>query len=282
MDSKIFLFLRFIKIEHTVFDLPFVFIGISFAILGIRVDSALGLKILFIIIAAVLARISGMTLNRIIDYQLDKENPRTSKRELVTGKIKLYQAKIIATVSSILFVMDAFYLNLLAGLLSPLVLLSFYLYPKTKKLPAVSHFILGISIGIIVLAGYVGLRASFPSTWYLYGYSLFTALWIASFDIIYQNQDREFDMTKGIKSIPCLTKGKIFFPIAFVNITASAILIASSVGTFNLITNSIASLILMNSLRYVYKYDADKFFKKFYLPVPFIILSGLIFQLFLA
>ncbi len=282
MGSKIIVFLRFIKIEHTVFDLPFVFIGISYALLGIRVDSAIVLKILLIVIAAVLARISGMTLNRLIDYPLDKENPRTRGRELVTGKIKISQAKIILLVSSLLFILDAFYLNLLAGLLSPLVLLFFYLYPKTKKLPTISHFILGISIGIIVLAGYVGLRASFPYTWYLYGYSLFTALWIASFDIIYQNQDREFDKKKGMKSIPCLTNGKIFIPVASVNAVASAILIASSVGVYNLIANLIASFILLVSLLYVYKYDVDQLFKTFYLPVPFVIVFGIIFQLFIA
>jgi len=278
MDSRLKTFLKFIRIEHTIFDLPFVFIGIELALLKTHIAFPY-IKIILIAIAAILARISGMTINRLLDLPLDRENPRTKHRELVTGEIKISEARTIFIISSILFILVAFSLNILAGLLSPIVLLSFYLYPLTKRIPIISHFILGISIGIIVLAGYVGISGSFPMQWQLYGYSVFVALWIASFDVIYQDQDREFDRTKGIKSIPVLSQGKIKVPVLMINLVSLAFLIISSLGFLNLIFNLLSGLIIIISVHWIGRKHIDTIFKEFYLPIPFIILFGISLQL---
>ena len=279
MDSKLKTFLKFIRIEHTIFDLPFVFIGVELALIKMHISYFPILKVILIVAAAILARISGMTLNRLMDLPLDRENPRTKNRELVTGKIKVSEARAIFIISSILFVLVAFSLNTLAGMLSPVVLLSFYLYPLTKRLPAISHFVLGLSIGIIVIAGYIGISASFPNQWQLYGYSIFTALWIASFDVKYQDQDREFDKTKGIKSIPVLLNGKIILPILMINLASSAILLLSSLGLVDFILNLVSVAIMLVSIPMMNGNDIDTIFKRFYLPIPFIILLGLGLQL---
>ncbi len=276
MASRISTFLRFIKIEHTIFDLPFVFIGLTFAIRITGLNPWLSIKILLIIAEAILARIAGMTLNRILDLPLDRMNPRTQKRELVTGKISLSTAKITVFLSSALFILIAFYLNLLAGFLSPLVLILFFLYPKAKKLPVISHFFMGISIGLIVLAGYIGIMGKFPTTWNLYGYSIFTGLWIATFDVIYQNQDWEFDKEVGIKSIPVLVNGEIFYPVLSLNIITSIFILLSAYNLYSFLAGIIVSIFLIISTFYLRRNDVDTIFRRFYLPVPFIVLVGII------
>lgn len=264
-------FLKFIKIEHTLFDLPFGYAGMILA-------NVITLKIFILItISAIAARIAGMVINRIEDLPLDKINPRTLKRELVTGKISLKEAYAIFIISSIIFELASIMLNTLAGIFAPVILLLFYIYPKTKKIPAISHIFLGFSIGIIVLGGYIGASGSFPSSPYTYYLMAFVSLWVAGFDVIYQNQDREFDENVGIKSIPVLLKGRITLPTAIFYILSSIFLFLFSIPFIVRIAFSIAIIILLFiRLPFLNKLSIDDLFK-FDIPIPFLLLFSLLF-----
>ncbi len=267
MVSGLKKFLDFIRIEHTIFDLPF-------AYAGVLLSGTITLKIIILVtIAGITARVSGFTMNRILDLPFDRLNPRTRKRALVTGEISIEQAYMILLISSLIFVISAFLLNFLAGILSPLILLLFYLYPKTKKIPVVSHIFLGLSIALIVLAGYVASKASIPYDLNLYLIMIFVAFWIAGFDIIYQFQDYDFDKKMGIKSIPVLLNGRIIFPtFLFYTISLIPLFIFSLKSLIFLILTSIIAFLLFFRLIYVYKYDVDKLFIIFDSPVPFILM----------
>ncbi len=267
MVSSLEKFLSFIRIEHTVFDLPF-------AYAGVLLSGIITLKIVVLVtIAGITARVAGFTMNRILDLPFDRLNPRTRKRALVTGEISIKQAYMILLISSLIFVVSAFLLNFLAGILSPLILLLFYLYPKTKKIPVVSHIFLGLSIALIVLAGYVASKASIPYDLNLYLIMIFVAFWIAGFDIIYQFQDYDFDKKMGIKSIPVLLNGRIILPtFIFYTISLIPLFIFSLKSLIFLILTSIIAFFLFFRLIYVYKYDVDKLFIIFDSPVPFILM----------
>jgi len=275
MVSGLKKFLDFIKIEHTVFDLPF-------AYAGVLLSGIITLKIIILVtIAGITARVSGFAMNRIIDLPLDRLNPRTKKRALVTGEITMRQAYIILLISSSIFIISAFMLNILAGILSPLILFLFYLYPKTKKIPVVSHIFLGISIALIVLAGYVASTAKIPYDINLYLIMIFVAFWIGGFDIIYQYQDYVFDKKMGIKSIPVLVNGKIVLPtFIFFTISLIPLYIFSLKSSIFLILTSIIAFLLYFRLLYVYKFDVDRLFKIFDSPVPFILITMVILYYF--
>ncbi|MDP8012132.1 MAG: 4-hydroxybenzoate octaprenyltransferase [Thermoplasmata archaeon] len=269
-STKIKDFLKFIKIEHTLFDLPFGYAGMLLA-------NVITLKIfLLITISAISARIAGMIINRIEDLPLDKKNPRTKKRELVTGKISLKEAYIIFFISSIIFEISSILLNLLAGLFVPVILLLFYVYPKTKKFYAISHIFLGFSIGIIVLGGYIGAKGMFPTSPETYYLMIFVSFWIAGFDIIYQNQDTDFDKSVGIKSIPVILDGNILWPTAVFYLVSTIFLIIFSINSiFKLIVSLLIIILLFLRLPYIYKLSIDDLFK-FDIPIPFLLLLSLI------
>ncbi len=266
--------IKFIKIEHTIFDLPFAYMGLILAgLFSIRIIVLIG-------ITATLARVSGMTMNRIMDLPLDSKNPRTQQRALVTGKISLREAKIILVLSSLLFVATAFYINVLAGLLSPLILLLFYLYPITKKIKIISHYVLGFSIGSILLAGYIAARDLFPSNVHFYYFMIFISMWIAGFDILYQYQDYQFDKSVGIKSIPVLVDGNLTIPLIINYSIALIFLFLFSSGNLILIVASFLILMIIILEILLWKnYDSDTQFKFFNVPVPFLLLIGLIINL---
>jgi 4-hydroxybenzoate polyprenyltransferase len=259
--------IKFIKVEHTIFDLPF-------AYMGLIISDVFNLRVIIIVgIAATLARVSGMTMNRIMDLPLDSRNPRTRERALVTGKISMKEAKIILAVSSILFVISAFSLNLLAGLLSPLILLLFYLYPLTKRYTGISHYVLGFSIGSILLAGFIAAKNSFPYRPIFYFFMIFISLWIAGFDILYQNQDYKFDRNAGIKSIPVIFKGKITTPLAINYLISIIFLFLFSYGNFLYYLGMIIiSIIISIEILTWGNFNPDNQFKLFNIPVPFILL----------
>ncbi len=264
------LYLRFIKIEHTVFDLPFAYMGMllygKFSIL----------TVILITIAAVSARTAGMVINRIEDYDLDRRNPRTSSRELVTGKISFYEAYSLFIISSIIFEISALFLNILSGILAPILLLLFYIYPKTKKIPFISHIFLGFIIGVISIAGYIGSSGEIPRDMDVYYLALFLTFWIGGFDIIYQNQDREFDQGVGIKSIPVIFRGNIVQPLAIFYSISLAFLLLFSIYNFLRILSFLAvAILLFIKIPFLKSWSVDQLFY-FDIPVPFLLLLALI------
>lgn len=200
-------YLRFVKIEHTLFSLPVIFAGTLLALS--QISRAITLKEIFwILLASISARATGFGLNRIADRKLDAQNPRTAERELPKGEITLREAWIFVALSSIVFIFSAGMLSQLCLMLAPIPLLLFWLYPYLKRWTIWSHLGLGIAWGIAPLGGYL---AVYPHTNPMEQLlpaillALFCIFWVAGFDVIYALLDEECDRKAGLFSIPaCL------------------------------------------------------------------------------
>lgn len=194
--DKAVLYLRMIKFSHSIFALPFAFTGAILAASGIPSPY----QIFWITVAMVSARSSAMGLNRIIDKNIDALNPRTSKREIPSGKIKLTEAWIFVSISLALFIFSAYKLNPLCFKLSPIAIFFLFIYSYTKRFTWLSHIILGITISAAPLGAWIAVRGSFDME--IIPLSLAVVFWLSGFDILYALQDIEFDKSYGLYSIP--------------------------------------------------------------------------------
>jgi 4-hydroxybenzoate polyprenyltransferase len=189
--------LEMIKIEHTLFALPFALLGAVLAARGL--PSAW--QIFWIVIAMVGARSAAMAFNRLIDRKFDAENPRTSMRAIPAGLLGVRFVAVFTIVSAALFFLAAFMLNRLTLLLAPVALASVLLYSYTKRFTSLSHLVLGWCLAIAPTGAWIAVRGAIDSPAPLL-LSLAVMLWTAGFDIIYACQDREFDAEAGLHSIP--------------------------------------------------------------------------------
>ncbi len=186
-----------IKLEHTVFALPFALSGLVLAS-----PTLPGWSVVFwTILAFTGARAGAMTLNRLIDAKIDLRNPRTSTRAIAQGRIKGTHAAIFAVLSFVIMLFAASHLPPLCLYLSPIALfwLSFYSY--TKRITWLCHIVLGIALGGAALGGWVaaGGMLDIAAPWFL---ALAVSTWVAGFDIIYACQDFEIDKEEKLHSIP--------------------------------------------------------------------------------
>jgi len=188
-----------IKFEHSVFALPFALVG---ALLAARAAGGLPAwrQIAWIIVAMVGARSAAMTMNRIVDLDYDRRNPRTANRALPTGQLSVGFAWTFAIVASALLVIAAWQLNSLALKLSPVALAILLLYSYTKRFTSWSHFVLGFCLGISPAAAWIAIRGSLD--WRMLILCAAVTLWVGGFDVLYACQDIEFDRAAGLYSIP--------------------------------------------------------------------------------
>jgi 4-hydroxybenzoate polyprenyltransferase len=189
--------LEMIKFEHTLFALPFAFLGAVLAANGLPT----WWQILWITLAMVGARSAAMTFNRIIDRRFDAENPRTAKRELPSGKLSLNFAWTFLIASIILFEIAAYSLNWLTFALSPVALLSVLGYSYGKRFTSFAHLILGWALAISPTAAWIAVRGAIDSEVPIL-LSVLVMMWTAGFDVMYACQDFEFDRKAGLRSIP--------------------------------------------------------------------------------
>ncbi len=183
-----------IKFEHSIFALPFAYIGML-------LSKHYNLTIFILItIAMVSARSVAMTLNRIIDFEIDKRNPRTQNRELPLGKVKIKEAWLFTFFFLFVFEIVAYLLNPLAFKLSFVALFFLITYSYTKRFTWLCHLYLGITDAIAPLGGFVGAAGYLDTNIFLL--AIFVAFWIGGFDILYALQDLEFDLRNGVHSIP--------------------------------------------------------------------------------
>lgn len=200
MIRKIGIILEMIKFEHTIFALPFAFMG---ALLGaVVMEKRLPdwSEIGWIILAMIGARSAAMGLNRVIDSAIDKKNPRTEKRAIPAGLLRVGEVLLFIAVSFVLLFLASSRLDPICMKLMPIAVVLLVLYSYTKRFTWLCHVFLGLTIGLAPLGGWVAVTGSFDLTaWLLYGA---VALWIAGFDIIYACQDFEFDRKEGVHSIP--------------------------------------------------------------------------------
>lgn len=189
--------LEMIKFEHTLFALPFAFLGAVMAANGLPTWP----QILWITVAMVGARSAAMTFNRIVDREFDARNPRTANRELPSGKLSVEFAWIFLFVSIGIFLLAAYSLNWLTFVLSPVALVSVLGYSYAKRFTALAHLLLGWALAISPTAAWIAVRGAIDSEVPLL-LSLFVLMWTAGFDVMYACQDYEFDRKAGLQSIP--------------------------------------------------------------------------------
>ncbi len=189
--------LEMIKIEHTLFALPFAFLGAVLAARGIPAWR----ELLWITLAMVGARSTAMAFNRIADKEIDARNPRTQMRAIPAGMLSVSFAWVFTIASAILFFVAAAMLNRLTLLLAPVALASLLLYSYTKRFTSLSHIVLGWCLAIAPTGAWISVRGHLDSLVPLL-LSLIVLLWTAGFDVLYACQDYEFDRAAGLHSIP--------------------------------------------------------------------------------
>lgn len=189
--------LEMIKFEHTLFALPFAFLGAVLAANGLPS----WWQILWITMAMVGARSAAMTFNRIVDRNIDAQNPRTANRELPSGKLSVKFAWIFFAASVVLFLGSAYLLNWLAFALSPVALASILGYSYAKRFTSFAHLFLGWALAISPTAAWIAVRGAIDSEIPLL-LSLVVFMWTAGFDVLYACQDYEFDRKAGLRSVP--------------------------------------------------------------------------------
>lgn len=197
--------LEFVKVEHSLFAVPFVLAGF---VLGLRHAGRLDFSsgtlwlLLLVIVAAVGARTAAMALNRIIDAGIDRLNPRTAGRALPAGAMGPQQAWIIAAAGFAALFPAAGMLNPLCLALAPVLVVLFVVYPYTKRFTWTCHFFLGLAWAAGPVGGFLAVTGSFEGLLPAVLLASSAVLWLAGFDMIYAVLDIEVDRDQGLHSAP--------------------------------------------------------------------------------
>ena len=186
-----------IKIEHTLFALPFAFLGAVLAANGLPSPW----QILWIVVAMVGARSAAMAFNRIADRSYDARNPRTASRALPAGLLSVGFVWVFTIAAAALFLLAAAMLNRLTLFLAPIALACILLYSFTKRWTQLSHLVLGACLSIAPTGAWIAVRGEIGSAVPLL-LSLVVLLWTAGFDVLYACQDYDFDRQESLRSIP--------------------------------------------------------------------------------
>jgi 4-hydroxybenzoate polyprenyltransferase len=190
------LFASLVKVEHTLFALPFAYVGAFLAVDG--VPSARDL--LWITVAMVGARSLAMALNRLIDAGIDARNPRTAGRELPRGALRPWQVALFCAASLALFLAAVYQLEPIVRWLWPIPVLGFVVYPYLKRATWLCHFWLGAVDGLAPVGAWAAITNELPWQAWLLGAAV--AVWVAGFDILYALFDLDVDRAQGLHSLP--------------------------------------------------------------------------------
>ena len=202
LKSKIAAYGRLVRFSHTVFALPFALTSVALAWPKHPVTLR---ALLWILVAMVGARTAAMGFNRLVDRKFDALNPRTQSWELPRGKIKIWEAIALTGFASLIFVIAAYQLNWLCFVLSPVALFIVFFYSLTKRFTWASHLFLGLALSIAPIGAWLAVAEApldFGELLVPLYLGLAVVFWLAGFDIIYSLQDRDFDRTRGLYSIP--------------------------------------------------------------------------------
>ncbi|WP_037289266.1 UbiA-like polyprenyltransferase [Saccharibacillus sacchari] len=200
MFGKIRVFLEMIKIEHTLFALPFAFMGMLLGSVVINGHLPSWAQAGWILLAMIGARSAAMGMNRLIDRYIDAKNPRTEKRAIPAGLLKTSEVAIFVVVFLGLFLWATWELSRFALTLFPIALALILLYSYTKRFTWLCHIVLGATIALAPLGGWAAVTDSF--SWSSLVFYIAIAFWTAGFDVIYACDDIDFDRKEGIYSIP--------------------------------------------------------------------------------
>lgn len=217
---------RMIKIEHSVFALPWAWAGAFLAARGLPPWR----ELLLLTLAMVAVRSFAMTFNRIADVRIDRENPRTRNRPLVTGAISMPQAWAFCLLTAAVFIASCAALNQVCLWLSVPALLFAGAYSLLKRVSPLCHYWLGATLGLAPLAGWLAVS---PDSMSLAPVLLFAAvtLWVGAFDIYYAFQDLECDIAQGLHSIPaCYGQSTALALAAFSHVLTTVFLVLTGMA----------------------------------------------------
>ena len=198
--DRIRLFLELIKFEHTIFALPFAYLGMTLAAGGLPTFH----QFVWVTVAMASARTLAFAVNRLVDRRYDASNPRTAKRPSVTGAITAPLMAAFAVGSLLVMALAAALLNPLALVLFPIALLFLIGYSYTKRFTVLCHWVLGFTDGLAAAGGWIAVRGSIFTPQDLPAYLLTFAVtfWIGGFDLIYACQDVDHDRREHLFSFP--------------------------------------------------------------------------------
>jgi 4-hydroxybenzoate polyprenyltransferase len=240
-----------IKWEHSVLTLPF---GLTGAVLAARGIPNLHTSI-WIIVALVAARSAAMAFNRLVDADIDAENPRTKIRALPAGKLSKRFVLGFVVVTSAILIFAAWQLNPLSFYLSPISLAILFFYSYTKRFTRWAHVVLGLAMGIAPAAAWIAVRGTFdPRILLLTGAVVF---WGAGFDILYACQDYEFDREAEVYSIPKAFGVRNSLMIARLFHVITVLFLVGMVSAFGLGKFAIAGVVMV-ALLLIYEHSLVK------------------------
>lgn len=189
-----------VMFSHSIFSLSFGIVSMLMTYTIYPIPSPFS-KVMLALLALISARTGANSINRVIDANIDANNPRTANRHIPAGTVTKKEATILSTVCFIILIITSFLINPLCGILSPVALFFLVTYSYTKRFTWLCHYYLGFTCGIATMGGYLAIRGGFYD---IYPFVMFMAnmLWVAGFDIIYGCQDYDFDTANGIHSVP--------------------------------------------------------------------------------
>lgn len=249
-------YLSLIKFSHTIFAMPFAFIGFclgayafptgqqqslnsmigwSLDITNLIVWENIIKKFSLVILCMIFARSAAMAFNRYLDKSFDAQNPRTAIREIPAGIIKANNALWFTIICSVLFMVCSFFINKLCFFLSPVALLVVLGYSYTKRFTALCHLVLGLGLSLAPIGAYLAVANRFDLLPVLFSFAVLC--WVSGFDIIYSLQDEEFDKSQNLHSIPAaLGKKKALRVSEMLHLLSALIVIFAGVyGSFGLL-----------------------------------------------
>lgn len=217
--------LEMIKFQHTIFALPFAFLGAMTAARGVPEPRV----IFWIIVAMVGARSAAMAFNRLVDASIDAENPRTRTRAIPAGLLSRRFVIVFTLASIAVFFVAAWQLNELALILAPVALIVILGYSYTKRFTSMAHLVLGLALAIAPVGAAIAVEGVF--NWKIVPLAAAVLFWTAGFDILYSLQDVAFDRTAGLYSIPARVGERNALLIArLFHVITVAALVAFGVG----------------------------------------------------
>ncbi|MBU4139289.1 MAG: putative 4-hydroxybenzoate polyprenyltransferase, partial [Euryarchaeota archaeon] len=221
MLDKIKLYSNFVVLKHTLFAIPFAYLGAFLASLitsGVVPEPVI---LFWVGLAFLGARSAAMALNNLVDKDIDAKNPRTAQRELPSGKITMKEVWAIIIVSYFLLFYSAYQLNWLCFLLAPIIPITSIVYPYLKRFSPISHFVLGLNLGYAPVGGWLAVAGTINFPFQAPEFAMLLLLfavtfWVGGFDIIYSLLDFDFDKKEGLYSVPTFfgVKNALLFSFA--------------------------------------------------------------------
>ncbi len=244
-------YLSLVKFSHTIFAMPFAFVGFALGILFYK-DEAISVipgwhtslgyftlstnqlvtKFLLVVACMIFARSAAMAFNRWLDAKFDALNPRTAIREIPSGVIKSSNALAFTVACCVLFILCCFFINRACFYLSPVALFIVLFYSYTKRFTALCHLVLGVGLSLAPIGAFIAVTGKFDLLPIIFSFTVL--FWVSGFDIIYALQDEEFDRTQNLHSIPAaLGKAKALKVSELLHVlSAASVVIAGIYGHF--------------------------------------------------